>query len=288
VEELTMARAPRTALCLAPLALAVALAAAPPAWAQDAARPLAVERQAPVREKLPTLRFLRANRDFLRARFQRLGPGTREERASADALDPRFLQYRRMLAEIAGAKDSVAAAQEAREREQLFASVRDLARLEADLDQMERLLVAQQERLGVLQADFAGRQRTELDVVVTGGGPLGRVDSIVVTLEDGTRVVSGLDDAQRRSLQRGGVLEVFRGRVEPREQVLELRFEGEGWSRAAAGFVRFEPTRDRLTFIRLDLSDATPARGLSSVRAGTWTLDPGGPASASAGDRDRP
>jgi len=286
-----MTRAPRTMLCLAPLALALAaaLAAAPPARAQgDAARPLAVERQAPAREKLPTLRFLRANRDFLRARFQRLGPGTREERTAADALDPRFLQYRRMLAEIAGAKDSVAAAAETREREQVFASVRDLARLEAELDQMERLLVAQQARLGVLQADFASRQRTELDVVVTGGGPLGRVDSVVVTLEDGTRVVSGLDDAQRRSLQRGGVLEVFRGRVEPREQVLELRLLGEGWSGAAAGFVTFEPARDRLTFIQLDLSDATPARGLSSVRAGTWTLDPGGPASASAGDRDRP
>jgi len=285
-----MARAPRPVPRLGPLVLAIALTGATSVHAQvDAARPLAVARQAPPREPLPTLRFLRANRDFLRARFERRQPGTREQRTAADALDPRFLQYRRMLAEIAGAKDSVAAAAEAREREQLFASVRDLARLEAELDQMERLLDAQQARLGVLQADFAGRQRTELDVVITGGGPLGRVDSVVVTLEDGTRVVSGLDDAQRRSLQRGGVLEVFRGLLEPRRQVLELRLEGEGWSQAGAGFVTFEPARDRLTFIRLDLSDATPARGLSSARATTWTLDPGAPASASASDdRDRP
>jgi hypothetical protein len=34
--------------------------------------------------------------------------------------------------------------------------------------------------------------------------------------------------------------------------------------------VTLEPVRDRLTFLRLDLSQAHPARGLASVVAGVW------------------
>ena len=232
-----------------------------------------VERVKPRKEKLPTLRFLKANRDFIRARFDRLRQESRTAAAHAGDLDPRFLEYRRLLAEIATAKDSVAAAAEARERAALFASVSDLATLERELDQMERLLESQRTRLAVLQADFAGRQRTELDIVLTGHALAGRVDSLAVRLEDGSLHTAGLDSTQRESLRRGGVLEVFRGLIEPREQVLEITLHGDGWMLAGPGYVTLEPRRDQLTFLKLDLSQATPKQGLSSLVAGTWCLD---------------
>ncbi len=260
---------------MAVLVAGLALVAAPGARAQDEViTTVKIERVKPVREKLPTLRFLKANRDFIRGRFDRLRQESRQEHAGAGELDPRFLAYRELLARIAAAKDSVKLAAEERERAALFASVSDLAKLERELDLMERLLDEQRARLGVLQADFAGRQRTELDVMITGGAIEGRVDSVVVTLEDGTRVTSGLNDTQRESLKHGGVLEVFRGLVEPREQVIEIAFHGDGWSLAAPGYVTLEPARDELTFLKLDLAQAHPARGITSVLAGTWQLDP--------------
>jgi hypothetical protein len=243
-----------------------------------------------VREKLPTLRFLRANRDFIRARFDRLREESRVERAGAGDLDPRFLEYRKLLAQIALDKDSVARAADARERQGVFTSVTDLAALERELDQMERLLDTQRARLGVLQADFAGRQRTELDLVLAGGVLAGRVDSVRVTLEDGTSVASTLTDTQRGSLVHGGALEVFRGLVEPREQVIEIALMGEGWSATGHGFVTLEPARDRLTFLKLDLAQASPARGIGSLAASTWLLDtnPGAVQTSAEANRDQP
>ena len=275
----------RTTRRLAPAALlallllpARALAASVPASpvttvAEPTVTVVKVERVKPKKEKLPTLRFLKANRDFIRARFDRLRQESRTAAAHAGDLDPRFLEYRRLLAEIATAKDSVAAAAEARERAALFASVSDLATLERELDQMERLLESQRTRLALLQADFAGRQRTELDIVLTGHALAGRVDSLAVRLEDGSLHTAGLDSTQRESLRRGGVLEVFRGLIEPREQVLEITLHGDGWMLAGPGYVTLEPRRDQLTFLKLDLSQATPKQGLSSLVAGTWCLD---------------
>lgn len=277
-------------LLLAVALLAVALLAPGAVRGQvDTVTTVKVEREKPSREKRPTLRFLKANRDFIRGRFDRLRLDSREGHVRAEDLDPRFLAYRALLAEIALAKDSVAVSADERERRALFSSLGDLIRLEAELDQMERLLAGQQARLGVLQADFAGRQRTELDVLVTGGALAGVVDSVIVTLEDGTCVVAALDDTQRQALVRGGALEVFRGLVEPREQVIEIRIEGEGWSQAGSGYVTLEPARDQLTFLRLDLAQAHPSRGLASVVAGLWRHEPGPPpAPTSDADRDRP
>jgi len=264
------------------LLLVPALAVRPAAAARTAAplppttvTTVEVERERPVREKLPTLRFLRANRDFIRARFDRLRAASRVTRAGAGDVDPRFLEYRRLLAEIATAKDSVTVASDARERQGVFTSVEDLGALERELDMMERLLDGQRSRLGVLQADFAGRQRTELDLVITGGTIAGRVDSVRVTLEDGTTVASGLTETQRGSLQHGGALEVFRGLVEPREQVVEIALMGEGWSATGHGFVTLSPARDRLTFLKLDLSQASYKLGIGSLAASTWLLDAG-------------
>jgi len=278
---------PRFAFALALLLLFVA---GPSVRAQTArVSPLEVTSARPARASLPTLRFLKSNAEFLRTRFELFTPSGRAQGGSAKSVDPRFLSYRGLLADIAAAKDSVAASAEARERQALFASVADLQVLERELDQMERVLAAQQIRLGSLHADFAGRQRTELVVLLTGGALAGRVDSVVVTLEDGTGALAGLDDTQRRSLKVGGILEAFRGLVEPREQVIEVRFIGEGWSQVASGFVRISPTRDRLTFVKLDLSQAAPVRGMASVSAGTWRSDAPSPARTTAdADQARP
>jgi hypothetical protein len=281
-------------VCAAGAALALALAfpaAVTPARAETSTQTptvttVTIERERPVREKLPTLRFLKANRDFIRARFDNLRQDSRQSAAGAGELDPRFLAYRQMLLAIAAGKDSVTISADARERAALFASVDDLGKLERELDQMERLLDAQRARLGVLQGDFAGRQRTELDVIVTGGALVGQVDSVVVTLEDGSRIASALNETQRQSLKHGGTFEVFHGLVEPREQVLDVAFLGEGWSAVGHGFITLEPARDRLTFLKLDLAQAQPARGITSVMAGTWLLEPELP-TADAG-RNRP
>jgi len=240
-----------------------------------------VERVKPSREKLPTLRFLKANRDFIRARFDRLRQDSREEASGAGALDPRFLRYREMLAQVNAAKDSVTTANDERERAGLFASVSDLAALERELDQMERLLDAQRARLGVLQNDFAGRQRTELNLLVTGAPVAGIVDSVALILEDGTRVAAALDGTQREALKHGAVFEVFRGLVEPREQVFEVALIGTGWSAAGHGYVTMEPARDRLTFLQLDFAQASPARGINSVIASSWRFEPAADAEAS-------
>ena len=277
-------------LALAPVLLVLLFLAGPSARAQSThVSPLELTSARPARESLPTLRFLKANADFLRTRFELFTPSGRAQGSSARAVDPRFLSYRGLLADIAAAKDSVAASAETRERQAIFASVTDLAVLERELDQMERVLAAQQTRLGSLHADFAGRQRTELAVLLTGGALAGRVDSVVVTLEDGTGSLAGLDDTRRRSLKVGGMLEAFRGLVEPREQVIEVRFIGEGWNQVAPGFVRISPVRDRLTFVKLDLSQAAPARGMASVSAGTWRSDAPSPARTTAdADQARP
>lgn len=242
-----------------------------------------VERVKPARERLATLRFLKANRDFIRARFDRLRQESREEAAGAGELDPRFLRYREMLAQVNAAKDSVTTANDARERAGLFASVADLAALEQELDLMERLLDAQRARLGVLQADFAGRQRTELDLLVTGAPVAGVVDSVALTLEDGTRVAAALDGTQREALKHGAVFEVFRGLVEPRDQVFEIALIGQGWSTAGHGFITLEPGRDRLTFLQLDLAQASPARGITSVIASSWRFEPAAAAAEASG-----
>jgi hypothetical protein len=295
----------RLGLSALPLLLALTLAARPAAAGRSAgALPpttvtaVEVERERPVREKLPTLRFLRANRDFIRARFDRLRAESRLVRAGAGDVDPRFLEYRRLLTEIAAGKDSVTKASDARERQGVFTSVEDLAVLERELDMLEQLLDQQRTRLGALQADFAGRQRTELDVVLTGGAIEGRVDSVRVTLEDGTSMASSLTETQRGSLQHGGALEAFRGLVEPREQVIEIALMGEGWSATGHGFVTLSPARDRLTFLKFDLSQASPKLGIGSLAASTWLLEtgpdvsPAGSPAASApqaeADRDRP
>jgi len=276
-------RAPRATRCSLRLGavlaglLLMAAGPVPAAHAQaESVTPAPVTTERPDGRKPRTKRSRGADHDARRS-SDPLHWSDRDEFAAARDVDPRFLEYRKLLSTIAAAKDSVSVAFDARERASLYASVSDLARLEGELDRMESLLDAQRSRLVVLQGDFAGRQRTELDVVVTGAPLAGVVDSVRVTLDDGTSVGSRVTETQLGSLQHGGALEVFRGLIEPREQVIEVALMGEGWSATGHGFVRVLPERDRLTFLKFDLSRARPALGMGSVVAGTWQLDPSVP-----------
>ena len=239
----------------------------------DNADPVRVERVKPMRDKLPSLRFLRDNRDFIRARFDRLREKPLGRDAEATAIDPRFLAYQKMLANVAAARDSVSLADAEREKQAVLASITQLGDLERQLDAIDRLLAAQRGRLGVLQADFTGDQRTELMVVVSGYPKDAAVSSITVTLEDGTPRAMPLSPAQVEALRHGGALELFHGFVEPRPQVVEVGVGGERWPAGDTGYVSLDPPRDRRMLLYLDLSPMSPGQGAPAIRANTWLHD---------------
>ena len=281
-----MARTTRLPFRAAVLACACAMLAAS---VERAAGPDAapvrvrVERVRPRREPLPTMRFLRTNREFLRSRLDQLRETPLTQGADAQAMDPRFLAWREMLAGVQAAGDTVAAAADADQRRELFASVTDLGRMESQLDAMDAILAAQRARLASLQEDFAGHQRTALAVVVS-GWPRGEAPgTLTLALEDGTRCSLPLTANERASLSEGGVLELFHGLVEPREQSLAIALPG---AAADSGFVTLTPPRDRLTFLRLDLSALGAGAGASAIAASTWVHDDDAP--TPAGDAPRP
>ncbi|HYM82495.1 MAG TPA: hypothetical protein VEY91_13920 [Candidatus Limnocylindria bacterium] len=254
------------------LAGACVIGFAPMARGQEATS-VKLERIKPKKEKHATLQFLKDNRDFIRARFDLLRQQPVERQLAAAEIDPRYLGYRDMLASILAAKDSVAAAEDARQRRDLLASVTDLGDLESQLDLMERQLGQQRERLGVLQKDFTGDQQTALVVVVSGYPKDVALSEIAITLEDGDTLSVPLSAEQQTSLRQGGVVQVFHGFVEPREQIIEVGVTSDQWPSGDSGFLTLEPMRDRLTFLRLDLSTVIPVGGAVSISASTWLHD---------------
>jgi len=267
----------RSHLPLAALAVCAALllgtAPGRGAGPDPVAHEVEVERARPARPKRPTLRFLKENRDFLRAQIDRLREKPRDVRGAAGEIDPRFLAYADLLARVAGARDSVGGAAEAESRRGLFASVTELGDLESELDVIERQLANQRERLAILERDFTGTQETELVVVVSGHVAGMRLGAVSITLEDGTRRSVALADTAWEALRRGGVVQVFHGFVEPREQFVEVALEGAPWPAGESGFVTLEPARDRRTLLRLDLGALQAERGAASIRASVWRDD---------------
>ena len=232
-----------------------------------------VERVRPAQDKHPTLQFLKENRDFIRARFDLLRQKPGGEIGDAGEIDPRFLAYQQMLRDLMAARDSVTVADDSLSRRQLLASINDLGRLEGQLDLMDRLLADQRTRLGILQEDFAGRQLTALMVVVSGWSAEAPVTQVRIGLEGGDTLTVPLTPEQRLSLQKGGVVQIFHGFVEPREQVVEVAITGDRWPTGDAGFVTLDPARDRLTLLRLDLSTLRSDQGAPSIQANTWLHD---------------
>jgi hypothetical protein len=262
----------RTVLLPLALVLATLALAAPLARAEDVTE-VRVERLRPKKPKVETLRFLKDNREFIRSRFDALRLQTFPRSGVAADIDPRFLRYPQLLAAVFADRDSVRLLGDAWKRRELLARIAELGTLEDQLDALDRLLAEQRTRLGILQDDFTGDQRTAL-IVVLSGDPAGvPLTGVTVALEDGSRVTVPLGATERESLRQGGVVQVFHGFVEPREQVVEVALAGEGWPQGDAGFVTLEPQRNRLTLLRLDLSHVDGSHGATGIQGTTWLHD---------------
>jgi hypothetical protein len=244
-----------------------------PAPLPENATDVRLELVKPAREKPPTMRFLKANRAFIRGRYDVTHEHPVDSKNEALAVDPRFLAYQRLLASVNAGRDTVAADDAAARQREYLARVGELADLESQMDRMERMLAEQRDRLGVVQADFTGHPMTELIVVASGDPGVSAPATLSVALESGDTVVTALSDEQRRTLARGGVVELYRGFVEPREQTLELTLTGGAWPASDHGWLNLDPPRDHITLVRFDLTTAQPATGVAGIKASTWLHD---------------
>jgi hypothetical protein len=223
---------------------------------------------------MPTLRFLRDNRDFLRARFDLLREKAVTGHGEAEPVPPRYLDYQRLLGEASASRAATVAAADSTGRLALLESILQLGTLESQLDQIEAHLAAQRGRLGLLQADFTGRQQTSL-IVMLSGSPRGVAPTAVeLTLEDASPIAIPLTSEQRASLAEGGIVQLYYGYVEPRAQVVSVGLNGDAWPAGSRGYLTLDPTRDRLTCLRLDLGAVGAAEGASAIAASSWRVDP--------------
>jgi hypothetical protein len=243
------------------------------AQAAPAQTDVRVERATPRAARLPTLTFLRDNRDFLRASLDATRQRTMARGGSAGAVDPRFMAYRDLMAHATAAGDSMARAESKRRTRELLASVTELAQLETQLDQFDRTLDDQRVRLALLQRDFTGDQRTALAIVLSGYPSRVSLSSVTLALDDSTSVRIPLTETQVAALKGGGVVQVFHGYVEPREQLVRVGLPGVGDEAGDAGYVTLDPARDRLTMLKLELSQVEAGDGALGLRATTWLND---------------
>lgn len=232
---------------------------------------LTVERAERDEPKHATLKFLNENRDFFRGRLdQLLLTLGRERDGNARELDPRFLRYANMMAQIKAARDSAQVSEEWIRRRELLESVGDLVELESEMDEMETLLSEQRDRLVQLEEDFTGRQTTALVVLMTGVPSTGTPSAITLTDSDGTTTRIAFDAATQTALARGGSTELLHEYVEPRDLVYRVSFEGPGWESRAPFEVPVAPARDRLNFLELNVAGLDPASPSPQPTAHTW------------------
>jgi hypothetical protein len=255
---------------LIPALLGLGLLAGPATTDAQMRVPVRVERVKPEKEKLPSLQFLKDNRDFLRSRIDELRqvPVVRDE-AAAD-LDPRLLGYAEMLRELAANRDTLDAQRRHEDRE-FLASVTELGDLEAELDLLASLLDEQATRLGDLEADFLGRQRTAVVVLVKGVPGQTAPEALALTDSYGETVRVPISADALETLGRGGVLQIYHEFTEPRDQTWEVAVTGTDWVTDPA-YLRFDPTRNRLSFLELDLATLDRKAGAASLTARAWVL----------------
>jgi hypothetical protein len=204
--------------------------------------------------KHETLRFLKDNRVFLRARLDQLRTQvtlTRTERA--ELLDERYLRLQEMAAAIAAARDTVQSEHLLTPERDLLNSVTELGELEAELNLMEQILADQRVRLLLLEEDFLGHQETALVILLKGLAGKNVPESVVIA-QDNNVVRVHLTPEQRASLEQGGIAQLYHEFVEPREHMFDVSFTGSDWAAAGSILVPVEASRDRITFLELDLS----------------------------------
>jgi len=267
MERITMDLRARTVL----LGLLLVAAAPGPAQAQvEEARPVKVERAKPDKVKLPTLRFLRENRDFLRGRMDALEQVLLEAQSQAVPMDERFMRFQEMLAALNAARDTVSAAQRAEEQREFLASVTELGELEEELDLLEGLLADQEVRIRELEEDFLERQETALVIVMRGWPGNAVPEAILLTDETGETVRTSLTEEDRVSLGGGGIAQIYHEFVEPRYQTWELALLGEDGGASAPAYLSLEPERNQLNFLELDLAGISEEEGPFGIRARAW------------------
>lgn len=230
----------------------------------EAPAPLRVERKTIDEGERPTLRWLHANRDFLRARLDLLRQRALPAISEGEALDPRALLLTRLLAEIAAARDSLRS-ESALLADSSATSLGALAGLAAQLDRFDAQLDAQGRRLATLDSLLAGEQETALLVLLKGLPPALEPTALTIHDRDGDSWQIALGEAERAALRRGGLLEVLHEYVEPRLHTLEFAFGDAGRLSVSA-----ETPRDRLTLLELDLSALRSAADLSPITATIW------------------
>lgn len=217
-----------------------------------------------------SLRFLRDHRDFLRAQLDRLRLETRfERRGAAENLDPRHLRLQEMAAAIAAARDSVDHQGADLERRRLMQSVAQLRDLEMQLDVMDSLLTDQGVRLTWVEEDFLGRQETSLVVLVKGDNGKPAPDGLVIFDGEETMTVD-LDETQRTSLTRGGLVQIDHRLVEPRAHTLTVTLTGPGWENHPEAVIKIDAARDRMTFLELDLSGLDAQQPTVALGVDVW------------------
>ena len=240
---------------------------------------ITVERVKPEKEKLPSLRFLKENRDFFRGRMDVLRQTSHVVDPGSVTIDERMLAYQRMLEELLASQDTLSIERAAEAERAFLASITEVGELEAHLDLLEKILGEQQARLWELQEDFLGNQNTAL-VIVVRGIPGTTPETIYVTDGYGEPFEVILTPEERNSLQSGGILQIYHDFVEPRPQTWEIRLRGGEWSENQKAFLSFEPARNQLTFLQLDLADARPDDGPASIRTTAWVHEPPHPESS--------
>ncbi len=220
--------------------------------------------------KHPTLRFLKDHRVFIRARLDELRTQTtRVHSGNAEILDERYLQLQEMAAAIAAARDTVDAGYSATGARDTLTSVTQLVELEAQLDLMEQLLADQRRRLLMLEEDFLGHQETALVVLVKGLSGKSVPEAVVLTEENDIYRVE-LTSEQRRSLEQGGIAQIYHKYVEPREHHFDVSFAGGAWTDAEPVAVSVDAARDRITFLELDLGRLDRKAEAAGLLTSVW------------------
>jgi len=206
-----------------------------------------------------SLRFLRENRDFLRAQLDRLRQVRRELNGGASALNARDLLLRELMAGIEAGEDSLARERALVAQRELMQSVSELGELESQLDRLEVLLGGQSGRLDQIEADYAGRQRTALLILVQNFPQQDGPERIILEDEDSMRWEVSLSAEQREALRAGGAAQILHEFVEPRRLHFSLRFAGSGYDARPAVAVDVDPARDRINLLSIDLARLDPS-----------------------------
>jgi hypothetical protein len=236
----------------------------------DVIETIEVERTEEKSTKHPTLRYLKDNRVFLRSQLDRLHTQvTRTRDSDAQLLDERLLRLQEMAAAIAAARDTVSAERDSTTNRELLTSITELGDLESQLTLMENLLAEQRERLLWLEQDFLGNQETALVILVKGLSGKNAPSTIVLGQEDEVLRVE-LAPHQIAALEQGGIAQIFHEFVEPRVHEFRLSFSDDAGDDTGPIMVTVEASRDRLTFLELDVSRLDSGKDAMGLVTNIW------------------